>query len=60
MTYLPVILPLIAGVIFTLVILMRRGARHKKNDLVKFGVIAGGFVAIAILAAAHMVLNGRI
>lgn len=60
MAYL-VILPLIAGVIFALVIYLRRGTRPtSKRDLVKLGVISGGFVALALAAAVHLALNGAL
>ncbi|UWZ79374.1 hypothetical protein L9S41_17080 [Geoalkalibacter halelectricus] len=60
MAYL-VILPLIAGVIFALVIYLRRGTRPtSKRDLVKLGVISGGFVALALAAAIHLALNGAL
>lgn len=57
MAYL-VILPLIAGVIFALVILLRRGTRPtSKHDLVKLAIISGGFAGLALFAAIHLELN---
>lgn len=56
MAYL-VILPLIAGVIFALVIFLRRSTRPtSKRDLVRLAVISGGFVALALVAAIHLAL----
>lgn len=60
MAYL-VILPLIAGVIFALVIFLLRGTRPtSKRDLVKLAVISGGFVALALAAAIHLALNAAL
>ncbi len=60
MAYL-VILPIIAGAIFALAIFLRRGTRPtSKRDLVKFAVISGGFVILALAAAIHLTLNGGI
>jgi len=60
MTYL-IILPLIAWVISALVIgieLRRRGRPTSKKDLVKLGIVSGGFIALGLIAAIHLVLNG--
>lgn len=56
-----IILPLVAGVIFALVLVgslfVKPERARPKRDLVKFGVIMGGFVAIALIATLHLFLN---
>lgn len=60
MAYL-VILPLIAGVIFALVIFLRRSTRPtSKRGFQKVAVIFGGFLLIAVLASIHLVLNAML
>lgn len=61
MAYIVVILPIISGAIFALVIFLRRGTRPaSKRDLVKLAVTSGGFVILALAAAAHLTMNGGI
>lgn len=60
MVYL-IILPLLVGVIFALIIgVLRRTRPSSKSDLRKLAVISGGFVALALVASIHLILNDAI